>query len=152
MIPFDQSAPPNPSSLRAEERLRALPGLRLTAQRREVLAVLLDSRDHPGAIEIHQRASGRLDNLSLATVYNCLDTLVDHGAIRQVTGDRHNARYCANLVEHAHFYCTGCGQVFDLMPRANAEPAATLWPLPEGARADGVDVSIHGTCPSCTAK
>lgn len=148
MAPFDQSAQPDPASQRAEQRLRGLDGLRLTSQRREVLAVLLECCDHPGATEIYQRASARLPNLSLATVYNCLETLVEHGAIRQVTGDRHNARYCANLHDHAHFYCSDCGQVFDLAPRPDVD-LAQLWPLPAGARAEKIEVSIHGQCPQC---
>lgn len=132
----------------AEERLRAASGVRLTEQRREILAVLLESTDHPGAAEVFQRAGTRLDNLSLATVYNCLETLSEKGVIVQVTGDRHNARYCANLTEHAHFYCVQCGAVFDLHA-THSRSVKELWSLPDGALVDRVDVSIHGTCAHC---
>ena len=51
-------------------------GLRLTPQRRHVYEVLMDKRDHPTATEVFIRVQRRMPSISLATVYNCLETMV----------------------------------------------------------------------------
>ena len=95
----------------------------MTPQRREVLEVLQTSCDHPTAIEVFMRAKERMPGISLATVYNCLETLTEHHLIRQVNIERASSRYCANLQEHVHFHCEKCGLVIDappLLPVADA--------------------------------
>lgn len=68
-------------------------GHRLTPQRREVYEVLLAQRDHPSATEVFLRAKQRMPSISLATVYNCLETLVDCGLAKQVNMERDATRY-----------------------------------------------------------
>jgi Fe2+ or Zn2+ uptake regulation protein len=80
-----------------------LEGLRMTRQRREVYDVLMSLRDHPTASEVYERAKSNMPGISLATVYNCLEALVDHGAVRQVHFERESSRYCPNLTAHGHF-------------------------------------------------
>ena len=85
----------------------------------------------------------------MATVYNCLDALVQSGLVRQVTVDRGAARFCPNMREHCHFYCDTCESVFDIdLPVKNAE----VVPLPKGFKAGRVDIAIHGACPACSGK
>ena len=64
-----------PSSTRLNERL-ATNGLRSTAQREQVYRLLLAGEDHPTAEEVFMRAKRELPEISMATVYNCLDALV----------------------------------------------------------------------------
>ena len=118
-------------------------GLRLTPQRDRVYAVLLQKRDHPTAEEVFIRAKRQMPDISLATVYNCLDALVKCGLARQVTLERGPTRFCPNMQEHCHFYCDNCASVFDV-----ELPAAAL-ALPPGFRAERYDVTIHGRCPAC---
>ena len=48
----------------------------MTKQRKVVYDVLLDEpRDHPTASEVFMRAKHQMPSISLATVYNCLETL-----------------------------------------------------------------------------
>jgi len=79
-------------------------GLRHTPQRELVYGMLLSQRDHPTAEEIFTRVKGSLPSISLATVYNCLETLVSCGLVRQVNLERGPSRYCPNLHEHAHLH------------------------------------------------
>jgi Fe2+ or Zn2+ uptake regulation protein len=125
--------------------------LRMTPQRRQVLDVLQESCDHPTAIEVFMRAKERMPGISLATVYNCLETLTDHGMIRQVNLERASSRYCANLQEHVHFHCENCGLVIDAPPLEIID-AKKLWGLPDGVTLTGMDVAIRGRCPDCTKK
>ena len=59
-------------------------GLRSTPQREVVYDVLLRKRDHPTADEVFARVKSGLPSISLATVYNCLETLVQCDLVRAV--------------------------------------------------------------------
>jgi len=128
---------------RLNERL-AMRGFRFTRQREHVYAVLLRKSDHPTAEEVFIRAKQDMPDISMATVYNCLDALVECGLARQVTLERGATRFCPNMREHGHFYCDLCKSVFDI-----ELPAAPGIALPKGYRAERYDVAIHGRCPAC---
>src|SRR5260221_3554896 len=100
-------------------------GFRFTPQREHVYAVLLQKRDHATAEEVFIRAKHEMPDISMATVYNCLDALVKCGLARQVTVERGAARFCPNMQEHCHFYCDNCASVFDI-----GLPAGAGVPLP----------------------
>lgn len=130
------------------ERLRA-GGLRFTPQRQHVYEVLLQTRDHPTAEAVFIRAKRGMPDISMATVYNCLDALVRSGLARQVTVDRGAARFCPNMREHCHFYCDACEQVFDIeLPDHGPEGIV----LPDGFKAARYEIAIHGVCPKCAAE
>ena len=120
-------------------------GFRFTPQRQQVYAVLLRKRDHPTAEQVFLRAKGDRPDISMATVYNCLEALVKCGLVRQVTLDRGAARFCPNMTEHCHFYCDVCSGVFDI-----SLPPETGLSLPKGFRAERFDIAIHGRCPACS--
>jgi len=128
---------------RLSERLTTS-GFRFTPQREQVYSVLLDKRDHPTAEEVFIRAKREMPDISMATVYNCLDALVKCGLVRQVTLERGAARFCPNMQEHCHFYCDSCESVFDI-----GLPHGAGVPLPRGFHAEKYDVTIHGRCPAC---
>jgi Fur family peroxide stress response transcriptional regulator len=123
-------------------------GLRPTSQRSAVYDVLVSSRDHPTAEEVFLRSRKILRTISLATVYNCLETLVDCGLVRAVHRDRLPTRYCANRCEHAHFHDES-GEVTDvpLSPDAVKYIAALI---PEGFAADSFELSYRGHAPRKT--
>jgi Fe2+ or Zn2+ uptake regulation protein len=121
-------------------------GFRFTPQRQQVYDVLATKRDHPTAEEVFIRAKRGMPEISMATVYNCLDALVQCGLARQVTVDRGAARFCPNMQEHCHFYCDNCSHVFDVdLPEGS--PAVRL---AEGFKVERFEIAIHGTCPNCT--
>jgi Fe2+ or Zn2+ uptake regulation protein len=124
---------------------------RMTKQRREVYEALMEQQNHPTAAEVFIRAKDRIPKISLATVYNCLETLNQCDLVKKVNLDRAPSRYCANLSEHGHFYCEGCGDVEDIVPTKKAN-FSRLWELPEGSVVDHFEVSVRGTCAACTQK
>lgn len=137
----------NPSD-HLSERL-STSGLRFTSQRRHVYNVLLGKRDHPTAEEVFIRAKRAMPEISMATVYNCLDALVRSGVARQVTVDRGAARFCPNMSEHCHFHCDTCDHVFDVeLP----DDGAALVALPRGFKAARFEVAIHGVCADCSGR
>jgi Fur family peroxide stress response transcriptional regulator len=122
-------------------------GLRLTAQRRQVYAVLLERRDHPTAEEVFLRAKQTMPDISFATVYNCLDTLVQCGLARQVNVDASARRFCPNMREHGHFYCEGCDQIYDI--EAEDMMAGGGLTLPRGFQMTRVEWCVRGYCAGC---
>jgi Fur family peroxide stress response transcriptional regulator len=122
-------------------------GIRLTKQREEVFGILLQKRDHPTATEVFLRAKKHMPSISLATIYNCLEALVDCGLVKQVNLDRAPTRFCANLKEHSHFYCERCGSISDVELSLNR-----IWDLPGGFVVVQADVSLRGICPRCSSR
>lgn len=123
-------------------------GLRLTRQRRHVYDALMAKRDHPTAVEVFMRVKEKMPTISLATVYNCLETLTKCGLVRHVNLDRKSSRYCPNLAEHGHFFCDECGAVFDVPVRDQMKLEETL-ELPPRAIVSQHSVSLRGLCPAC---
>ncbi|HOA61978.1 MAG: transcriptional repressor [Verrucomicrobia bacterium] len=134
---------------RLSEQL-ARTGRRLTAQRRQVYNVLLLKRDHPSAEEVFMRAKSAMPDISMATVYNCLETLVTCGLVRQVNHDRKATRYCSNMQHHHHFYCDGCGGAFDIDP--GGAGGQLRLEMPPGFRVRNFEILFRGYCPECAAK
>jgi Fur family peroxide stress response transcriptional regulator len=132
-----------------EERLERS-GLRVTPQREHVYHVLLEKKDHPTAEEVFIRAKKGMPDISIATVYNCLDALVSCGLVRQVNQDRSATRFCSNMQPHHHFYCDECGGAYDIERLGHeAEPPV---PMPKGFKPNRFEVTIRGLCPDCAAR
>jgi len=124
-------------------------GLRATSQRGLVYRVLLQERDHPTAEQVFFRAKQAMPEISMATVYNCLDALVKCRLIKELHLERGASRYCPNMREHYHFTCSNCGDVHDIdLPQPSAEPPLKL---PRGFQPTGYEISVRGLCPQCYA-
>ncbi|HEY3757070.1 MAG TPA: Fur family transcriptional regulator [Opitutaceae bacterium] len=118
-------------------------GLRATPQREVVYQVLLHKRDHPTAEEVFARVKTEMPGISLATVYNCLETLVTCNLVRQVNFERSPTRYCPNLEPHAHFHDEATGQTHDVkLPPAVLDQVKAV--LPPGFDATSVEITFRG--------
>ncbi|ERR1700759_2562425 len=118
-------------------------GLRATPQREIVYRSLITRRDHPTAEDVFARAKADMPTISLATVYNCLETLVQCNLIRQVNHERGPTRYCPNLEPHAHFYDEHTGSTLDVaMPPHLLEELKSL--LPPGMKASAIEITFRG--------
>lgn len=123
-------------------------GQRATKQREHIFALLLEKRDHPTADEIYARARHGMPSISLATVYNCLETLTETRLIRQVNFEREPTRYCPNLTQHAHFYCKESGEIVDI-ELSDALIGELKAALPEGFDAQHIEIAYDGKCGDC---
>ena len=118
-------------------------GLRATPQREVVYSVLLRKRDHPTADEVFARVKSDLPTISLATVYNCLETLVQCDLVRAVNFERGPTRYCPNLQPHAHFHDEQTGKTHDIdLPPELLEKVSSV--LPRGYDAKSVEIIFRG--------
>ena len=118
-------------------------GLRATPHREIVYSVLLGTRDHPTADEVFARVKAERPAISLATVYNCLETLVSCDLVRAVNFERGPTRYCPNLHPHAHFHDERTDQIhdIDLQPELLKKIQAVL---PPGYDARSVEILFRG--------
>ncbi len=124
-------------------------GQRATKQREHIFALLLEKRDHPTADEVYARARADMPTISLATVYNCLETLVETKLIRQVNFEREPTRYCPNLTQHAHFYCRESGEIVDI-ELSDQLVNELMKVLPKGFSAQHIDIAYDGKCNCCS--
>lgn len=97
-----------------ETRLREA-GIQPTLQRLSICRFVLCEADHPTAEDIHAWSEKNLAMISLATVYNTLNTLVAAGLLRQfrfpVTD---KVIYDNNLEPHHHFFDTKSQTILDI--------------------------------------
>lgn len=118
-------------------------GLRSTPQREVVYNVLLKKRDHPTADEVYARVRHDLPSISLATVYNCLETLVQCNLVRSVNFERGPTRYCPNLHPHAHFHDEQTGETHDIdLPPELIDTVKSI--LPRGYNPSSVEIIFRG--------
>lgn len=119
-------------------------GLRMTRQRREVYKSLMANRVHPTAQDVFLEVKDKLPQISLATVYNCLEALTQHGIIRQVHFDRESCRYCPNLLDHGHFHDQSTGKIHDVTFKAGVKLEDIL-DLPPGTSISNIELTLRGT-------
>lgn len=91
-------------------------GLRMTRQRRQIIAVVFQSDEHFTAEELIVRAR-RLDpRTSRATVYRTLAMLVEAGVLGEVElgkGQRFFDPNFSGRPDHSHLVCIDCGRVVE---------------------------------------
>ena len=120
-------------------------GQRFTDQRAAVYRFLLGTTEHPTADEVFTAVRADIADISLATVYKALETLVScELAIKLTYGDG-SARYDARTDDHYHSRCLKCGMVRDV-PRSDRLPRIEVG---EGFRVEGYRVEVVGYCAAC---
>ena len=89
-------------------------GVRVTRQCEVLLRVLTDAEDHPDAAELHRRARGIDDSVSLATVYRTLSVLEREGVVQRLSFETGGARFeVADTAHHDHIVDLDTGQIIE---------------------------------------
>lgn len=88
--------------------------IRKSKQREAIKMYLMSTTAHPTADVVYDKLKGEFPNISLGTVYRNLNFLVEHNeALRIDCGDGFD-HFDGNTTPHNHFFCKGCGRIFDL--------------------------------------
>ncbi|MGE3822311.1 MAG: Fur family transcriptional regulator [Isosphaeraceae bacterium] len=103
-------------------------GWRHTPQRQAVYDHLLRADHHPTAEEVYHGVRGDIPNISLATVYKALETLVASGLAAKLAAGDGSARYDARRDHHYHLRCLRSGAVQDLPTAFDPDLIAKLDP------------------------
>ena len=121
-------------------------GQRFTEQRAAVYRFLRGSFEHPTADEVFTAVRADIADISLATVYKALETLVSCGLAVKLTYGDDSARYDARTDDHYHSRCLKCGVVRDVPGKAEALPAIEVG---DGFHVEGFRVEVVGYCGAC---
>lgn len=141
----------NPSRTKEdmEQALRAA-GFRITRQRRAILDYLASTDSHPSAREVYREVKRNAPDVSLATVYNTLGTLVRVDLLKLIDFESMDNRYDRDPGPHINLICTACGGIEDF---GRGYPAS-----PEEVKAEaGFDVrdvrmEYYGECAGCRTR
>ncbi len=125
-------------------------GLRLTAQRRAVLAYLFSTDEHPSARKIHENVRKSLPGIGLSTVYGILAELSRNGIIKALEFNEMENRYEANLAQHINLVCLRCGKITDYVTPYTVD----LERIRDTARFRAFDsrFELYGICEACGGK
>lgn len=124
-------------------------GRRLTRQRKLVLEILEESREHLDADMIHERAKSRDPNIGLATIYRSLGLLKEMGLVQEHRlGENHGHFETTQSTPHHHFTCLKCGRVVEFEAPQVMEAARKLCKR-EGLQVTEVHLHLSGYCQEC---
>ena len=114
-----------------------------------VAEVLAGEHIHMTAEAVYGQAQELLPEISLATVYNTLNELVDMGEVLEISTGDGPKRYDPNTAApHHHLYCVECGTLRDVTP--DGTDGLTL-PAGQqhGFELIDMDIVFRGRCPDC---
>ena len=120
-----------------------------TRQRSLVYEIVAASPTHPTAEWVYARARRRMPRISLGTVYRNLQVLAREGRIRAIDAWGKTTRYDADLSNHHHFVCTGCGAIRDVpKPAGEDERLRRIFSIPDFT-ITGHRLEFEGRCARC---
>ncbi len=91
-------------------------GIRITGQRRLILRILAESRDHPTVEALHHRATATDTTLSIATVYRTVRLLEEAGIVYRHDFRDSRSRYeVAPDAHHDHLIDLRTGKVLEFV-------------------------------------
>jgi Fur family transcriptional regulator, peroxide stress response regulator len=132
--------------LRKLQQKGTIKGFKRTPQRLAILEHLDGNTSHPSAEDIYRVVAKKNPSMSFATVYNTLNTLVQAGAVRELTIDPDRKRYDPDTSGHHHLICLGCRKIVDIpgdipveVPRGVAKEFSIL----------GNHIEFYGICAPC---
>jgi Fur family transcriptional regulator, ferric uptake regulator len=123
------------------------PGVRSTAQRRAVLAVVDGSTGSFTVAELHEQARRLEPRLGLATTYRTVELLRASGAVRALLTEGRHAYVRCHPEHHHHLVCTSCGGVEET--ELCAAPSEAELRERHGFSPSAHELDIFGTCRSC---
>jgi Fur family peroxide stress response transcriptional regulator len=84
--------------------------------------------------------------MSLATVYNTLETLKRQGMLTEITIDPDKRHFDPNREKHHHLICSKCKRIADIQIEFDlAVPKESM----QGFEIVGNHVEFYGICPDC---
>ncbi|HEX4228019.1 MAG TPA: Fur family transcriptional regulator [Bryobacteraceae bacterium] len=129
-------------------------GVRLTAQRRAVIEVIQEARDHLDAGSLLELARKREPNIDRATVYRTIELLkklrlIDELDLMHLQGEKHYYEVKTKR-DHVHLACFCCGRIEEfsspLFERLKAEIAREA-----GFEIRVTRLEVGGACRACAA-
>ena len=127
----------------ALESLKKSP-LKVTNQRNDILKILFKSGNaHFTAEDVHCEVEKLGLNISLATVYNCLNQFTKHNILKSVKTSCNKIYFDTNITSHHHFFCKTTSKLIDIDSK-NIK-FSKLPKIPGGKKLQSVEVVVNIT-------
>lgn len=130
--------------INALDRLREA-GIRVTMPRMAVYQYLLDNRTHPTCDQIYSAISTDNPGISLASVYNVTEKLVEEKLLVKVIAPDGEGHYDSVTDFHGHFFCSKCNGILDFPVRIDKLPNNLV-----GCHIRNISYIVEGSCPQCS--
>ena len=125
-------------------------GLRMTRPRKEVAAILKESKVPLTPQTIHQRAIRRNCDIGLVSVYRTLDLLSELDLVRRVHGqDGCHGYVLASPGHHHHLICHKCGKAVEFTGSGDLSDFIKRIESNTGLAIDEHILQLYGLCQQC---
>ncbi|MCD8118965.1 MAG: transcriptional repressor [Lachnospiraceae bacterium] len=119
----------------------------MTQNGKAILEIVERSEDHPTAEDIFKELRAEGNHMSIATVYNNLNSLAGEGRIRRLSVDGRTDRF-DRTARHDHMVCSVCGRIRDLW----LDDLTGVFERASGEKVDSYDLNIFYVCEDCRRK
>jgi Fur family ferric uptake transcriptional regulator len=123
-------------------------GLRMTPQRRAIVAEIMRTRGHISPTALSRKVQGEMPGVNPSTIYRTLALLEEVGVLAHAHMEGGAEYHRAEEAGHVHLTCSRCGSEDDL----SLEEADALVRLIERHHGFGPDLThfaISGLCAEC---
>ena len=138
---------PGPVDLLEQLRSR---GLRMTPQRRAIVAEVMRARGHISPTAIARKVQRDMPGVNASTVYRTLTLLEDVGVLQHSHVETGAEYHRADEAHHVHLTCRNCGRD-DELSLDEADELRKLIHRHRGFEADLTHFAITGLCRDCAA-
>lgn len=125
-------------------------GMRITAQKNEVIKYLHNNKSHPTIEDIYSHTNMKFKNISKKTIYSIVESLKAAELVNVVEIGEGVFRVDPNMDEHDHFICNICNTIYDCEKTTLAK-TPNIIDLGD-VEVNKVEILYHGTCTNCTKK
>lgn len=124
-------------------------GLRMTPQRRAIVAEIMRTQGHISPTELARKVQGEMPGVNASTIYRTLTLLEEVGVLAHAHLEGGAEYHRAEEAGHVHLACSNCGAEDDLS-LAEAEALVRLVESHHGFHPDLTHFAISGLCADCS--
>ena len=123
-------------------------GLRMTPQRRAIVAAIMRTKGHISPTALVQRVQGEMPGVNASTIYRTLSLLEEVGVLAHAHLEGGAEYHRAEEPAHVHLACSNCGAEDDLSIGETRE-IADLIVARHDFQPDLTHFAISGLCGDC---
>lgn len=126
-------------------------GLRMTPQRRAIVAEIMRTQGHISPTELAQKVQSEMPGVNASTIYRTLALLEEVGVLAHAHMEGGAEYHRAEEAGHVHLTCSNCGAEDDLSIE-EAEALVRLIESHRGFQPDLTHFAISGLCAECRGR